>query len=168
MYRLPQTMRGEFQKPFGPVLQTADLAKQLRPGDTLVCIGDHVSMTVLGLGLKPKLIVVDYKTERKDVEAVLRSIVSSYGKIVLRVKNPPATVTNELYAAVVQALRLTGSVRIEVEGEEDLAGLPVFAEAAEGTVVLYGMPKQGVVLVRVDAAMKTRAKDLLARMRTSE
>src|SRR5688572_16467269 len=161
-------MRGEFRKPFGPVLQTNELASNLKPGDTLVCVGDHISMTAIGLGLKPKIIIVDYKTERHDVGDVLRSIVSTYGKIVLRVKNPAATVTNELYAAVAQALRLTGSVRIEVEGEEDLAGLPVFAEAAEGVVVLYGMPKQGVVFVRVDAAMKTRAKDLLARMRTSE
>jgi GTP-dependent dephospho-CoA kinase len=165
VYRLPESMRGEFQRPFGPVVQTSELKKALRPDDVLVCIGDHVSGTAIGLGLKPKLIVVDYKTERHEIADVLRAVVSGYGKTVLRVPNPPATVTNELYAAVAQGLRLSGSVRIEVEGEEDLAGLPVFAEAPEGTVVLYGMPKKGVVVVRVDEAMRRRARGLLERMR---
>jgi len=167
VYRLPQSLRGEFRKPFGPVLQSSELSATLRPGDNLVCIGDYVSMTAIGLGLKPKLIVVDYKTERHEVAEVLRSVVANYGKTVLRVPNPPATVTNELYAAIVQALRLTGSVRIEVEGEEDLAGLPVFAEAPEGTVVFYGMPQKGVVVVRVDAKMRSKARSLLERMKAA-
>lgn len=168
MYRLPEEMRPEFQKPFGPVLKTEDLVKNIKRGDTLVCIGDLVSRTAIWLGLEPKIIVVDFKTERKELEPELREELSHYGKVVLRVENPAATVTKQLYGAVVQAFRLAGTVRIEVEGEEDLAGLPVFAEAPLGTVVIYGMPGQGFVLVRVDEAMKRKARDLLERMAVPE
>lgn len=167
MWRLPDDMRGVFQKPFGPVLSTAQVAERLTDLDTIVCVGDFVSRAMIDEGFRPKVIIVDYKTERREVEEDLRKVLGAYGKSVLRVANPAATVTKELYLAVVQALRLTGPVRIEVEGEEDLAGLPVFAEAPEGTVVLYGMPKQGMVLVRVDEAMRSRARTLLARMRVT-
>lgn len=161
-------MRSEFQKPFGPVVQTGELKAKVKPGDVVVCVGDFVSKTALEVGLKPRLIVVDFQTERKAVGDVLRALLSAYGKIVVRVTNPPATVTGELYAAVLQAVRMPGPTRIEVEGEEDLAGLPVFAEAGEGTVVLYGMPKKGVVFVRVDEGMRAKAKALLARMKVQE
>jgi GTP-dependent dephospho-CoA kinase len=165
VYRLPAEMRSLFQEPFGPVHQTEQLRSLVAPSDTLVCIGDFVSLKALEVGLKPKLIIVDYKTERAEVGELLRAILTKYGRTVLRARNPAATVTAELYLAVVQALRLAGPVRLEVEGEEDLAGLPVFAEAPDGTVVFYGMPKRGVAVVRVDDAMRAKARGLLDRMR---
>ena len=165
MYRLGDSLRGHFQKPFGPIVQTDDLRRHVLAADLLVCVGDHVSKTAIAVGLEPKLIIVDFKTKRGDVDPTLRAELSRYGKTVLRVVNEPATVSKDLYVAVVQALRLSGSVRIEVEGEEDLAGLPVFAEAPLGAVVLYGMPDQGIVVVRVDETMRESAKSLLARMK---
>lgn len=147
------------------MVQTPQLRDYASALDTVVAIGDLVSRTAIEEGLAPKVIVVDYRTERKPVGDDVVAIVSGYGKNVLRVKNPAATVTNALYHAVAQSLRLQGSVRIEVDGEEDLAGLPVFAECELGTVVLYGMPGKGVVVVRVDEAMRQRARDLLAQMR---
>ncbi len=165
MYRLVDSLRATFQKPFGPILQTQDLPKHVKSDDTLVCIGDLVSRTAIFIGLAPKIIIVDFQTERKPLDPDLEAELRRYGRVVIRVRNEPATVSNELYAAVVQALRAAGPVRIEVEGEEDLAGLPVFAEAATGTVVLYGMPGQGVVFVRLDEAMRARARDLLSMMR---
>lgn len=165
MHRLPDALRPTFQKPFGPVLQTTQLRARLQPDDDLVCVGDYVAKTALELGLRPKLIVVDFKTERKEVGALLKAIVGAYGKTVLRVASAPATISDELYVAVLQGLRLGGPVRIEVEGEEDLAGLVVLAEAQDGTVLWYGMPGEGVVLVRVDERARRTAKDLLAKMK---
>lgn len=165
MYRLGEDLRPVFQRPFGPIIQTSDLRERIRKGDVIVCVGDFVSRTLIEIGYQPKLVIVDFKTERHDVDARLRQILEGYGKTVLRVANPAATVTNDLYVAVVQGLRLAGSVRIEVDGEEDLAGLPVFAEAPEGTIVLYGMPGKGMVFVRVDAAMRKQAITLLGKMR---
>lgn len=165
MYRLPDALRPVFQKPFGPVRTTEQVRGDLRPGDIIVAIGDLVAKTALDLGLEPKLIIVDYQTQRGPVPADVREALSKYGHTVLRVVNPAATVTNELFVAVAQGLRLRGPVRIEVDGEEDLAGLPVFDQAPEGAVVLYGMPNQGIVVVRVDAEMKRKTRQLLQEMK---
>lgn len=167
VWRLPEALRAEFQKPFGPVVQTAGVADALRDAGSIVCVGDHVSLTALRLGARPKLIVVDYRTERAAVEAAVRDELSRYGERVVRVRSPPASVSDELYQAVVEGLRAPGTFRVEVEGEEDLAGLPVFAEAPDGTVVLYGMPGAGVVVVRQDAAMRRRARRFLDAMRVA-
>lgn len=165
MFRLPDDLRPLFQQPFGPVLQTAQLTKSVSAPDLLVCVGDFVAKTALELGLQPKLLIVDFQTERHPIGDVHKALLASYGRTVLRVANPAATVTDALYGAVVQGLRLTGTVRIEVEGEEDLAGLPVFAEAPDGTVVLYGLPGRGVVVARLDPALRAKARALLDRMR---
>lgn len=166
MYRLPDALRTIFQEPFGPVYSTEELKMQISRADPLVCIGDQVSLTALELGLKPQLVIVDFKTQRNQpLEEKEVAVLRKYGRSVVRVANPPATVTAELYAAVVQGLRLSGGTRIEVEGEEDLAGLPVFAEAPDGTTVLYGMPKRGVCLVRVDAAIRQTSRHLLHQMK---
>lgn len=88
----------------------------------------------------------------------------SWGDLSFRVRNPAASVTREAWDAIRLGLQHPeGPVRVVVEGEEDLLGIPCFLEAPEGAVVLYGMPNQGVVVVRVDAAFKTRVAALLAR-----
>lgn len=168
VFRLPDELRGRFRDPFGPVFTTDQLRAKLSRKDSVVAIGDVVSQTVLDLGFEPKVIIVDYKTQRGKLEPELKQRLSAFGQTVIRVQNPPATVSRELYVAVDQALRMAGTVRIEVEGEEDLAGLPVFALAKEGTVVLYGMPGRGVVYVKLDDTMRRISEDLLDRMRDEE
>ena len=46
---------------------------------------------------------------------------------------------------------------IFVEGEEDLAVLPLVLAAPLGVIILYGQPKEGVVLREVDAQAKALA-----------
>jgi GTP-dependent dephospho-CoA kinase len=165
MYRLPASLRGVFQEPFGPVMTTDELLASLPAGATIVAVGDVVSLTLINHGRRPKVIVIDYKTQRGDDDPLLRRILGSWGDEVVRVRNPAATITDELVAALKAALAAKGSTRIEVDGEEDLAGLPVFAHAPDGTIVLYGMPHRGVVRVVVDAQKRAMALDLLKKMR---
>ena len=51
---------------------------------------------------------------------------------------------------------------IYVEGEEDLAVIPLVMAADEGGVVLYGQPGEGVVVREVDGKAKEKAKEMLA------
>lgn len=165
MYKLPDALRKVFRDPFGPVYATEELRAHVEPKSLLIAIGDMVAKTALDLGLAPKIIIVDFKTQRGPVEPPIRTQLTSYGKTMLRVKNPAATITKQLVSAVQQALRLEGTVRIEVDGEEDLAGLPVFAYAPNGATILYGLPKRGIVLVRMDESMRRMSHELLDQMR---
>lgn len=166
MYRLPDEMRSVFKEPFGPVLSTKELLASLGPGDTVVAVGDVVARTVLEAGVTPKMIIVDYRTQRGGHDPALKQALGSWGQTVVQVTNPAATLTDELVSAIRQGLQAEGTTRIEVDGEEDLAGLPVFAHASDGTIVLYGMPNRGVVRVVVDAEKRALAHRLFERMQT--
>jgi uncharacterized protein (UPF0218 family) len=52
------------------------------------------------------------------------------------------------------------NVRIFVKGEEDLAALPAMMMAPVGSVIMYGQPDKGVILVRVTESKKAEIKDL--------
>jgi uncharacterized protein (UPF0218 family) len=55
-------------------------------------------------------------------------------------------------------------VRIVVSGEEDLLALPLFVMVPNGSVVLYGQPLEGMVIVRIDEKIRWKARDLLYRI----
>ncbi len=75
-------------------------------------------------------------------------------------KNPPGTITDELVEALTYAVD-NPPVTIMVDGEEDLAVIPLVIAAPLASVVLYGQPHEGVVLRMIDDDAKIAAKDLL-------
>jgi hypothetical protein len=62
--------------------------------------------------------------------------------------------------ALGQAIART-PVTIVVDGEEDLAVIPLVLAAPDGAIVLYGQPHKGVVLRTVDARAKAAARELM-------
>ncbi len=90
---------------------------------------------------------------------------SEVEKAVIIVNNPPGHITKELVNAVKNtylSIIKNGRQRIiQVVGEEDLAGVPAILLAPLGGIVLYGQPREGVVLVEVTEEMKKRLLDLL-------
>jgi len=55
-----------------------------------------------------------------------------------------------------------------VEGEEDLLTIVAVLCAPEGSVVLYGQPGEGAVLIEVNRAAKKAFRELVASMRPLE
>jgi uncharacterized protein (UPF0218 family) len=53
-------------------------------------------------------------------------------------------------------------VLIIVEGEEDLAVIPLVICSPEGAVILYGQPGEGVVVCEVDWKARKKARELLS------
>ena len=150
--------------PFGPVVQDDGLKAALAGAPMVLLVGDVVSLTAKGLGIKPKLFLVDYHTQRKVEEKAWRVELGAWGRMGLQARNPAGTITREAWDAVKRAIWLPESpVRIVVEGEEDLLGIPCFLEAPDGAKVVYGMPGLGACVVTVDAALRSRTKALLAR-----
>jgi GTP-dependent dephospho-CoA kinase len=166
-YLLPEGLREELAVPMGPVVQEAELAPALRGAKVVACVGDVVSLTCKRLGMRPKVFVVDYQTKRKP-DPAWREALATWGRMGLAARNPAGTVTREAWDAVKRAFWLPESpVRIVIDGEEDLLGLPVILEAPDGAKVLYGIPDQGVCIVTVDETSKARAASVLARMKAT-
>lgn len=165
-YTLPDALRPELAAPFGPVLGTAELGELLTPQDVLVAVGDVVSLTLKQLGRTPVLFVCDFQTQRGEPDPRLEAELGSWGRRAFRVRNPAGQVTREAWDAIRLGLAADPAdapVRVVVEGEEDLLGLPCFLEAPVGAKVLYGMPGKGVAVVEVNAPLRVRVQALLGR-----
>lgn len=161
--RLPISMRAELQTPLGPVLTGAAAFEAVRDAPRVVTVGDACTLDLAARGRIPDVAVVDFKTKReKDPESA--RLLAAVGDTVLQAVNPAGTLTRDAWRALDEAFKSTSRVRIEVLGEEDLTALAAIDLAPEGTVVLYGQPDVGVVLVRADAATKARVRDILGRM----
>ncbi len=163
-YVLPDALRKELAAPFGPVVGGNELPKVLEGAKTVVAVGDVVSLTLKNLGIEPALFVCDFMTQRGEPDPTYEIELGTWGTLAFRVRNPAATITREAWDAVRLGLQHTpGPVRVVVDGEEDLLGIPCFLEAPDGAVVLYGMPGKGVVVVKADAAFKAKVAALLSR-----
>jgi hypothetical protein len=55
-------------------------------------------------------------------------------------------------------------VRIVVNGEEDLLVLPVAVYAPDNSVILYGQPNEGLVIVQVTEEVRNKASSIMNSM----
>ncbi|MDO5845207.1 MAG: DUF359 domain-containing protein, partial [Methanocorpusculum sp.] len=74
--------------------------------------------------------------------------------------NPAGTITEELVTALKKAVSISPSV-VVVEGEEDLAVLPLVELIADGDYIIYGQPDEGVVLCEAGDELRRKSKELL-------
>lgn len=160
LLRLPDSLRGELKDPMGPVFTDAD-ALLAEAGSPVISVGDVVTYHLEEAGRPPDVSLVDELTERSAVDD---RILDALGEPDVVVENPAATLTEELLAALVDALESKDPVRILVDGEEDLATLPALVAAPDGASVVYGQPGEGMVLVGVTPATRNRAIELLEQM----
>lgn len=162
---LPTHLRAKLAEPFGPVVSTAELPAAVAGAKRIFAVGDVVSLDLKRAGIVPAVFVCDLRTQRGGPSAEFERELGTWGKTGFRVRNPAATVTDEAWSAVEQAARSKDwPVRILVDGEEDLVGIPCFAEAKRGDVVVYGMPGKGACVARVDAKMKAFIAEVLEGM----
>jgi hypothetical protein len=156
---IPRELRSLFKKPFGELyrgegLKAAEKVKKELRGERLIVVGDITLKNILDLGIKPDLAILDFKTERGKGEEVKLK-----GRVV-EVKNPAGMISGELWESIHEGVERSGTI-ILVEGEEDLAVLPCVLEADWDTVILYGQPGEGIVLVRVNEDKKLEAGMIL-------
>lgn len=163
MYRLPVSLRPLLAKPFGPVYQTRRTLEETKRR-VVISVGDVVTQTFLEHGVVPKVMIVDGVTLRGTRVANALDALPTHGIRKVEVDNPPATITRELIGAMDRGLKEKGSTLIRVKGEEDLAALPAMILAPDGAAVCYGQPREGVVVVIVDAQARATAQGILNQM----
>ena len=159
---LQAELRGELKAPLGPIYTDTE-ALLADAGEPILCVGDMVTYHLLTAGRRPDVALVDGKTKRAEVDREIRDAIAGFDHRV-EVDNPAATLTDELLAALADAIDREGSVVITVDGEEDLAALPAIVAAPEGASVVYGQPDEGMVLALADDERRDRCRDILSRM----
>jgi hypothetical protein len=156
MLRLPDRHRHHFKAPFGR-LEPDFSCIVPEIGNSFVCtVGDIVTHNALKHGIVPGIAVVDGHTMRKPcnrVPAVFPRVLSAV--------NPAGTITRDLVDTLKAAVSSPPALII-VEGEEDLAVIPLALILAPGSIILYGQPGEGVVIRKIDESARTEARRLLA------
>ena len=168
MLRLPDEFRPLFKRPLGELFPSTEPAvkrlRQLHP-PRLIAVGDVVTAELLAAGIKPDVAVLDFKVMRGPADDELKRVMGEFKATVLQVKNPAGGIAQELREAFeVQKFPL----KIIVDGEEDLATVPAVLSAPLGSVVVYGQPREGMVLVEVTEKKRHEFKKLLKLFKSVE
>ncbi len=158
MLLLKKERRKIFKKPFGKIYPTLnDINRSILKNHFTISIGDETTNNLLNADLIPKIGIIDNIIERKTSKHSIE-----YNAVTLNTVNPPGTITDELWATIQKSFDIApkSNVLIVVEGEEDLAVIPCVLMAPEGSLILYGQPGEGVVLVETDKVKET-AEEML-------
>lgn len=156
MLRLPAEHRDCFKRPFGTLYPDIPALLPALEGRPVYAVGDVVTENILKAGITPQIAIIDGYTMRSPVNRsplLLSRRATAW--------NPAGTITPELIAAIEEAVADPPRLII-VDGEEDLAVIPLVIAAPPGAVVLYGQPCEGVILRIVDAEAKERAEFLFS------
>ncbi|HMA05442.1 MAG TPA: GTP-dependent dephospho-CoA kinase family protein [Methanomicrobiales archaeon] len=155
--RLPEAERTSLRRPFGQVFpDVRALLPRIRER-VVYAVGDVVTHNLLREGIAPRIAIIDGHTMRAPCTRVPEL---PFRRIVAR--NPAGTISDDLVRAIRDAVADPPAL-IFVEGEEDLAVLPLVLEAPLGAVILYGQPGEGVVLREVDPGAKALAAAFVER-----
>ena len=168
-YSLTKDLRLKLKEPFGLLIRgsLAETMKELeklikkRDQQVIISVGDVVSQSLHVWQLTPLLTITDNKCMREKTETKLFP-----GKNLIYVSNPQGTITEEAIAAIKEALKNDTLTQIVVDGEEDLLALVAVIYAKEESLVVYGQPHEGIVVVEVTPQKKAEAKTILKAMKT--
>lgn len=162
MLILKKESRKLFKKPFGNLYPTLhDIDRSFLENHFIISIGDATTKNLLDANIIPKIGIIDNKIEREISKHKIE-----YDAITLNADNPPGTITDELWETIEKAKYLAkeSNVLIVVEGEEDLAVIPCVLTAPKNSIILYGQPGEGIVVVEADK-LKDTAKKMLDNFR---
>ncbi len=174
MLKLPDEFRVRFSKPFGRLYRgrgedTMRKIKEVKHCKMLACVGDIVSYYALKL-FKPDLIVIDGKTIREEISIdKLNELTKEF--VELKAKNPAGCISCDLVKKLNEAVNLAiegKRVKVVVEGEEDLAVAPLGLLMPDGSLILYGQPRVGVVALMIDDERKSIILEFLKKMEIVE
>ncbi|MCK4583611.1 GTP-dependent dephospho-CoA kinase family protein [Candidatus Bathyarchaeota archaeon] len=159
-------MRGDLKTPLGELIRgdvsdnvvvLREILEEKKP-PCFATVGDYVTFYVIESGLHPDLAVVDHRVMRQTVEPF------KFKRSKVTVSNPAGTIKAEAQRVLRDAITLKKRLGVVVEGEEDLLVLPLMAMMPIGSVIVYGQPREGMVVVTLTEERRRWAKDFMAEM----
>jgi len=163
---LPEKLRDLLKTPVGKLVNEKELLELIKDEKYIISIGDLVTHTLLKHDIEPSICVIDFKTRRGECSTEVIDLLKSFGKRSIVVRNPSGVLSDDLWRVIKLAIDNLniGSLRIEVEGEEDLASLPAIYFAPSDAIIIYGLPNKGVLVVKPTKEMKQKVKEVLDEM----
>lgn len=166
-YILTPELRIELKAPLGPIIRGSMeetvkelevLLRSIRP-TKVISVGDVVSGNMLEGGLPLDVLIVDNKSMRKSIEPL-----KFRADKTVWLTNPAGTISDDSWRIIGEAINSEGLVKVLVDGEEDLLTLVAVMMAPENSIVVYGQPDEGIVVIKVTEEAKSKIRKIIDRM----
>jgi len=128
---------------------------KVKPSPTIL-VGDTISRNAEASGIIADVMVVDNLEKRH--ESVSRITPSE--RNIFHFENHPGTIDANAWDIIRSAIQKRNSLVI-VEGEEDLLTLVAVGVAPLGSLVAYGQPDRGIVIIVVSNVEKSLVEQLI-------
>lgn len=157
---LPNKHRQLFSNPFGDLVDDSlinrnYILQKVSGVSCVVTVGDKTTEKILSYDIVPDLQIVD-GLEKRQPRPVPYSPVDT-----ISCSNPAGHITDEAVSAIIRAYESESPLCVRVDGEEDLLFIPALIYAPDDTMLMYGQPNRGMVLVQANPKTKSKAKQLL-------
>ncbi|MFQ5440175.1 MAG: GTP-dependent dephospho-CoA kinase family protein [Nitrosopumilaceae archaeon] len=140
-----------------PEVNKNNIQEHLSENSYIITVGDRTTEKMYNFGIIPSLQIIDGQEKRVKRDKLDYPKVST----LLTCDNPAAEITPQSIEIIKKAFLSKYPVRIEINGEEDLLVIPVCIYAPENSVVLYGQPNEGLVIVKITPEIRNKTQKLL-------
>ena len=163
--QLPDDLRDQLKKPLGNLISDNDpnrenIIKKNSAESIIITVGDRTTENILQLGIKPQIQIIDGLEKRNQRMVPADDTVNTN----LSCRNPSGEITEESIQVIQKAFSCEPPVRITVDGEEDLLVMPVCIHAPENSIVMYGQPNEGLVIVTITPEIRAKVQKILDAM----
>jgi len=160
--QLPDDLRDQLKNQLGNLINDNDpnkenIIKNFFAESVIITVGDRTTENMLQLGLKPQIQIIDGLEKRSECAVPADDTINTK----LSCKNPPGEITEESIQVIQKAFSSEPPVRITVDGEEDLLVIPACIFAPENSVVMYGQPNEGLVIVTITPEIRAKVQKIL-------
>ena len=159
---LPENIRNQLKTPLGDLIKEEIVNKEniltkIGSEPIVITVGDRTTENMINLGIMPQIQIVDGLEKRNQRLVPTDDAINTN----LSCKNPPGEITEESTQVIQKAFSCKLPVRIIVNGEEDLLVLSVCVFAPENSVVMYGQPNEGLVIVHITPEIRAKVQKIL-------
>ena len=163
-----EKLRQKLRRPLGILLKSFSealkKAKEARlKGLQIISVGDRTTINFISNGFLPDISVVDGKEMRREAPKIREDLFKS----VFTVRNPRGSINLEIASMFNRFLASKPSL-IKVIGEEDLLTLLFCVFFPRESVIFYGQPNKGVVMIKLTKTKKRELKRLFQKIIESQ
>jgi len=164
--KLPENLRDQLKIPLGDLIKEENVNKEniltkIGSEPIVITVGDRTTENMINLGIMPQIQIIDGLEKRNQRNIPIDETIRTE----LTCKNPPGEITEESMQTIQKAFSCERPVRVIVKGEEDLIVLPACIFAPKNSVVMYGQPGEGIVLVHVTPEIRSKVQKILDLMK---
>jgi len=157
---IPDNIRNKLKNPLGKLIENEKINRRyllnIINSNQTITIGDATTEKFIKHNIPIHISVFDSKEKRIKREPPLINSIKLY-----KLKNPQGRITQDSIELIKKCLEINDKLQILVEGEEDLLTLLFTAISPINTMIFYGQPNKGLVIVKIDNYLRKYANKLL-------